>query len=1087
MEHFASENNPQNSPGRNLLPAGSEDSIDTPIQYTSFDEATSKRFDNVQIGLSESQSPISEEMDIFPLHAPTPARLQSLSVEEATPLVSNRSFLSHVRGIHRPASPSGTFPVESPKRMNRPSETKSLVDSEGDCSIEENTAVVPQHLMIDPNAKCVQYQIVYRGTVSLLATPSIQGTRNGSYLSYGDIFESSWCSTMHETISESEALQLKPRSDFEILQNQALHSGPPTMPSLQNHPTSEMNSAHAIIRVDRVLTRGYSINPSSQPMDYNGSKTSYGGQFSGFVVSHVGDQCIAKKLDTGPEIEERIILLKVTSSSPIPIFSGPSFDAPKLKAMALPGTTVEASLRIRLLDDTGEESGVSFLRLNHRHGWLADRRQGSDVPTVTEIPIHASGGGDCDESILSTASTMTSFSSSSYARRKHRPPRRRTDASIEAPALNISRINSEIGPSGTPERSSSFQDSSQCSKKLPSPVSNLSLLSDESSIDYNTSDLRHPQSPDVSHSTNRSTGSSKSKSTVCLYLMRVTSPRGLKILDTPHFQVNRLIRKNLNSSEIVSSSHTVSKMESGPPKKHHSIFHTMSGRTTTTSPSSRTGNPAIFDSGSRTRILPRGVLFEAASRVEQTVAFSDGEGLIKLSDNSGWAIIPHEGGVNDQYRSYEGQTIENRRAFEEVGNAVMHESVSLGDENRSTIWLRVEVRTGLPIACPPPVDNSNDGDTSPTSSRDSSSIGGSHAGSNVIVGQDSDVASSVGSTFIDSVFRTPGKNREAEERQGEVPKPLTHADIVSSLMSDSVACGTCVEVHKWFAANDGSPERQDYARLRGGQGWLPMYISGKVTSVTIPKPEFRFGSFWFRVKSSRGVKARQGPSRRAPSIRSEDGARVMRFECGEFLRASEIVTVFALDGKAMESFAKLFRNRHVQLYRGLEPFRPLVSLAAPAEWVPIFSSSEQFLEECTNAPRIERHKQGWRYNVVPETGVAVRKGPSFASETTGAVLLGGESVIVNERVTPGGETIAWLRLSDGQWVHDADDNGNKVMASHSLNHRSIPRPKREQTGTGTLDGKEAAYNRIVSRLFHGVNNEIPRSNAQQIDRKFLGR
>jgi hypothetical protein len=209
----------------------------------------------------------------------------------------------------------------------------------------------------------------------------------------------------------------------------------------------------------------------------------------------------------------------------------------------------------------------------------------------------------------------------------------------------------------------------------------------------------------------------------------------------------------------------------------------------------------------------------------------------------------------------------------------------------------------------------------------------------------------------------------------------------------------------------------------------------------------------------------------------------MRFECGEFLRASEIVTVYALDGQAMESFAKLYRNRHVQLYRGHKPFRPLVSLVAPAEWVPIISSSEQFLEECANAPKIERHKQGWRYNVVPETGVAVRKGPSFASETTGAVLLGGESVIVNERVTSGGETIAWLRLSDGQWVHDADDDGNKVMAAHSLFHRSIPRPKKEKTVAGSIEGKEAAYNRIVSRLFHGVKNEIPRINAQQLDPK----
>lgn len=255
-----------------------------------------------------------------------------------------------------------------------------------------------------------------------------------------------------------------------------------------------------------------------------------------------------------------------------------------------------------------------------------------------------------------------------------------------------------------------------------------------------------------------------------------------------------------------------------------------------------------------------------------------------------------------------------------------------------------------------------------------------------------------------------------------------------------------------------------------------MFSSGKEASIPIPQPEFRFGSFWFRVKSSRGVKARQGPSRRAPSIRSEDGVRVMRFECGEFLRASEIVTVIAFDGRPIESFAKLYRNRHVQLYSGHEPFRPLISLTTPAEWVPIFASSEQFLEECANAPRIERHKQGWRYSVVPEIGVAVRKGPSFASETTGAVLRGGESVIANERVTPGGESIVWLRLSDGQWVHDRDNEGNQVMATHSL-FRSIPRPRREQAVV-VDDGKEAAYNKIVSRLFHNANNEVAQTNSQ---------
>lgn len=133
------------------------------------------------------------------------------------------------------------------------------------------------------------------------------------------------------------------------------------------------------------------------------------------------------------------------------------------------------------------------------------------------------------------------------------------------------------------------------------------------------------------------------------------------------------------------------------------------------------------------------------------------------------------------------------------------------------------------------------------------------------------------------------------------------------------------------------------------------------------------------------------------------------------------------------------------------------------------------MEECAE-PRIERHRQGWRYNVVTDSGVAVRKGPSFAAETTGTILFGGESVVINERVSPGGEKITWLRLKDGQgWVYDIDDDddGTEIMIAHSLRHRAhlLARPQKIRA---TQDGKEIAYNTIVARLFH---NDVPGGEA----------
>lgn len=975
----------------------------------------------------------------------------------------------------------------------------------------------PQHVgnMYDVGAPIQQqqqsevryYRVVYRGVVAVLLAPDTSATRSGSYLSYGEIFSSRY-EKIHVDCDSTVGPTLEPRlgsvSSLDTLKTSATLM-PPPLPSMPDCATARrISTSNKVIRVDCVLTGGYAMDapdgsqteadaetpkrsnthympvgvpdllslPSEKQID-NGVDGEKYDACVGFLFERRKDMMIVEPLHSTPTSEQGKFLYKIMSSTPLPILTGPSLDAPKTKAMVLPGTVHEVSLRVSS-DPEGE--GTFFLRLSHRRGWIVDRkistRKGNHVPVVKEVTNCGSLADDGSVSVLSIAASVATPSST--VRRRHRLPRRRIDASkepVDKNALPPRQITGKFPPMSTPVKMGRSLNDTIASEKLPmTPSSNVSVMSDDSSLDQNTS--RHPMHAhsDVSFSANRSVG--PSNAATAFFLMRVTAPRGLKILDAPQFQVNNLIHgKQAGTVGRVASSHMVSQFESnmGPPKSHHSIFQTMSGRLATTGPS-KTSNSAIFDSSSRTRVLPRGAVFEACRRMESSGAYSQGAGLIKLSDNSGWAIVPRQDELDHQYRNYHGGVAgvkegEATRAFEEVGNAVI-DSIGIESVERSptAVWLRITAKTGLAVSCPPPVAPLND-DPSPTSSRGSSAITGSNHGSGFgpLSIAESDVASSVGSAFLDAMFRTPKKNdNDSVDQSAQSRYP---ASIEKQLQANTVACGMCVEAEKWQVE---STVIQEFARLRGGQGWLPLEGAGKFAVVRVPRPDFRFGSFWFRVQSSRGIKVRLGPSRKAASIKSEDGV-YYRFECGEFLRASEIMTVFSDDGKPVECFAKLYRNRHVRLHTLHDEFRQLPSLTTQAEWVQVFGRDELHLEECAADPRIERHKQGWRYNVVPESGVAVRRGPSFAAEKIGVDLLCGESVLINERVSPAGEKMSWLRVKDGRgWIHDTADDGTEIMRAHSLRHRGRPIDRPQKPPQGQKD--EVAYNAIIARLFH---NDVP--------------
>jgi len=825
----------------------------------------------------------------------------------------------------------------------------------------------------------------------------------------------------------------------------------------------------------------------------------------GYIFSEEANNLVAVAIpiEVVPKCEHGRFMYRVISSTPLTILTGPCLDAPKSKGILIPGTIHEVCLRVTGVEDGKQQqhgsdsNSVSFLRLTRRRGWVVSgkhttkRRDLGDnsntssswVPFMKEIPDDEIDG--CGLSVVSRNTTKTNTSvlvtPVSAANRRHRPPRRkrggRKDMMDSTPLPRH-----VVGPSLQGNDTSGLTDTSTNTsinnsqfhgdpRSIMSPSSNISLLSDDtSSIDPASKSQGGTLSPD------RSVARSAASSTLhpSFFLMRVNAPRGLKILDAPHFQVNNLIHGNhATTSDGFSSSAMPAKDLYGKSSGagNQSIFQTMAGHHTTTM-TSKTSNPAVFDSITKARKLPRGSVFEATKRMEASNAFSQGAGLIKLSDNSGWAIIPRQSELNDQYRGYSGTLLHNRegevtRAFDEVGN-------SMGNASQETIFLRVVSRGGVSVSLPPVPNTDSDADTSPTSSATGSSVLSSSGLPmlSAAVSHDSDVASSVGSSFLDSMFRTPRRRDRVPESINENRTDHQHFQnrpqaAERQIISTVIPCGSCVEVDRWVDPTDMEHHvfKNEFARIRGGQGWIPRFSNGKPIVETIARPDFRFGSFWFRVSDQRGIKVRLGPSKKASSIKSDDGV-YFRFECGEYLRASEIVTFYKHNAK-FDCFAKLYRNRHVRLQAG--ELRPLSSLTAQAEWVQVFGEKEQFLEECEIEPRIERHRQGWRYNVVLDARVTVRKGPSFEADTDGVVLLGGESVLVNERVTGPDDTTTWLRLKDGHgWVHTIGQTGESLMIAHSLRHRkpTVGRP----TKANRTKQEDIAYNTIIARLFH---NDVP--------------
>lgn len=248
------------------------------------------------------------------------------------------------------------------------------------------------------------------------------------------------------------------------------------------------------------------------------------------------------------------------------------------------------------------------------------------------------------------------------------------------------------------------------------------------------------------------------------------------------------------------------------------------------SPFSRT-NPERFSAAkqignaSRVRYFARGHIFEASQRMERAdPAYTNGQGLVKLADGSGWVIVPFDEEIDQQFENFcSGEVVaEKRAAFEEIGNAVVPSKPKISSHRLTPterakqnetirpqsdfIWLRVSSPHGVKVLLPPPLPEKN------IRSDERNSISIKHSNSS----KDSDGASVASSSFFDAMWSkvTPTKAKEREHvneidaRAVTIGKPQIprHGNGVLPSTPPVIPCGMVVPVERWEGYHEYAEE-----------------------------------------------------------------------------------------------------------------------------------------------------------------------------------------------------------------------------------------------------------------------------------------
>ena len=493
------------------------------------------------------------------------------------------------------------------------------------------------------------YRVVYPGVVSILSELPSDFTDNLSttescnkesssktsscvYLGYGEIV-----ATSSPEITTSVSLPEK--VDGETGQTQ----------------TIQMKKCIRAIRVDSILTGGYNSDEkdctSPDPSVPASRKSSTIRHHGYLLLENQSGHIIAESIPPfksgipRPSYEHGSFVYRVRATSPVRVLSGPDFHAPSMKCALIPGTVHDVSFRVTvpvsdsandddddanaLLVDDADAGEVKFLRLGHRRGWVLDRR----IDTV---------GGDSNKLRVSylmqdiTEEQNTNYTSSGQS--VAASPNTTLSKSLDCSSLNLSISASSVA---TPSTVSTLRKRTKRRRQEAQNVPIMQVSHPGDSFDTESSATGYASGTAVS------TGSdyySRIASVENFYLMRVLAPSGLTILDAPKFQVSNLIHTPTEQSKLRNQS-----------PAGISPFARTNAMIGSSSADSSPSSAGMSRKSQRIRFLARGQFFEASNRMENTDAaslYTNGQGLIKLADGSGWVIIPHHQDLVTQYENF---------------------------------------------------------------------------------------------------------------------------------------------------------------------------------------------------------------------------------------------------------------------------------------------------------------------------------------------------------------------------------------------------------------------------------------------------
>jgi hypothetical protein len=203
--------------------------------------------------------------------------------------------------------------------------------------------------------------------------------------------------------------------------------------------------------------------------------------------------------------------------------------------------------------------------------------------------------------------------------------------------------------------------------------------------------------------------------------------------------------------------------------------------------------------------------------MEKSKNFVEAMGLIKLADNTGWAIVPTREELLSQYASGKQMSQDNvdknvsaNDAFEEIGNAFIRTSRQTDNISASTklsgCWLRIVHRDGVTVSCSP-LHFRHNGYMDDTTTR------GPSPDALRMKDRDSDSHSSTGSLLGTKYLPVPGDKRSttktAEENRSSGKETTIASDrtaltaafknsaqhhIQRQIVQLKISCGMCAEV-----------------------------------------------------------------------------------------------------------------------------------------------------------------------------------------------------------------------------------------------------------------------------------------------------